>query len=176
METAMKICCKFRVLSITSSWDDSTVANLKACTAKDISYDENGRRVRRDNPENEKFWKYTPSGEADLAFKKGTAVPSWVDKGTYAYVYLDTSGAEGEPWDVSLHLFPSGGLEVEASTYTGRLKFNLSEEHARPVIKEILSTFLLAHAEALERMPEHRPVRWGVSFVPTEEPAAVLEG
>lgn len=168
--------CKFRVMSVSGGWQGATEVSLKACTASDVQY-ENGRRIRRENPENAAFWKYTPSGEAWFTFPGGTPVPEWAKPGQYVYIDVDLEKRGG--WDVMLTMFAAGGVEVVLSQHMGNVKFAVSEEHARSSIRALLDAYLPVHraiADAPEGASGLQGVEWSVSIVSTPEPVAIDEG
>ncbi len=164
--------CKMRVLSVTKGWNNSTVAELRPCQAKDRAY-EGGRMVVRENPENAAYWSATPSGEARLTFDAGKPYPEWVTPGQY--VYLDAGPeVDGMAHGLAVTLRPWGGVCVELSAHTSQIKFDVSATDGRPAILMILADAIPRHHAALSNAPEIE-ARWGVHWTPCPEPIAVPE-
>lgn len=108
---------KFRCLGVTEKWDKSTIVELGPVC-------QSGK-----NPENEKFWKYTPSGDAQLNFR-GPALDSQGNKyipGDYYYIDMELSEEGG--WDLatlSYHSKESG--IVELTTRGGKYTASYNEK------------------------------------------------
>jgi hypothetical protein len=64
---------KFRCMSVTRKWDNTEIAEFRPVN-----------RGKDKDPENQKFWDATPSGEAALVFNG----PSGFDPGDYYYVNM----------------------------------------------------------------------------------------
>lgn len=119
METTIR--AKFRCLSITHSWNGDTLVKLGPI-----------KRGNGKDPENEFFWKFTPSGEAELSFPKGKTAPFKPG----AFYHVDMQRADKAPWRLSsleqadyatnVGLYCPEDAELGASW--GSLKMGLSVE------------------------------------------------
>lgn len=116
---------KFRCLAITTTYDKTTVVKLGP--------------VKRDgkDEENSFFWKYTPSGEAELTFPKGWKGPFTAGD----YYYLDMTPDEKGGWriqqidqqDYNVNIaFSAGqdGQDPDTGMRWGSIKLGLSGEAA----------------------------------------------
>ncbi len=115
---------KFRCLSITQTWDNTAVVKLGP--------------VKRDgkDEENSFFWKYTPSGEAELCFAAGKHPP--FRAGDYYYVDMTPggkswhiSGIDHQDHGINISFYCSGsdgGADDELGCRWGSLRLGLSKE------------------------------------------------
>ena len=75
---------KFRCMSVSRTWD-----GIENCEFRPV------KRDSGQDPENEIFWKYTPTGSATLIYKGESEFKPG------AYYYIDMTTAEDGKWDVS---------------------------------------------------------------------------
>ena len=90
---------KFRCLTVTQSWDGTTVVKLGPVKRKDKDH------------ENSFFWRYTPSGEAEITYGRGHAVPFVVG----AYYYIDMKKDDEGGWRIS---------SIEQSDYNANVQLS----------------------------------------------------
>lgn len=100
---------KFRCMSVLKKWDHSTVVELSPVCQ------------RGENPENEQFWKFTPSGGAQLNFRG----PSIDDRGKEYqpgdYYYIGMKKDESGGWclnTITMHGKDCGSIELATNGKT----------------------------------------------------------
>lgn len=68
------VIAKFRCLNITKTWEHNTIVELRPTNGSG------------DNPENKRFWKYTPSGQLNLTATTASALCAAYEPAAFYYV------------------------------------------------------------------------------------------
>lgn len=154
---------KFRCLELTMRWDYTSCIKLAPVTKK--KYDHSAGEAMN-FAENEKFWKYTPSGECYLHFE--TMDVSKIPFKIGSYYYIDMEQKDGGTWSLDTAQYygtdGAGSVEfnrgyvakpLEGEVKSGLLKIGVSGESAKassfgPTGKKWDITFSLAHDHTIE--------------------------